>query len=78
MGIVGIPKKCFIVQCGHCQAAKAFWCSRNDGSEPPDLYWEGFPAKGRMLLMKETIILSCWNCRESLDRIVNEYGKTLQ
>ena len=77
MGILGIPKSVFVVQCGHCASAKAFWATRNDGTEPPDLFFENFPTKGRLVMTNQTFFIACWSCRESLDSIVSEFGKTI-
>jgi hypothetical protein len=76
MGITGIPKGLFIIQCGHCANAKAFFLENPDGSKPMDMMWDGLPQKGRMVCTTETMFLSCWACRESLDTMVSEYGKT--
>jgi hypothetical protein len=76
MGITGIVKPCFVIQCGHCGHPKCFFLENPDGSKPVDFMWESFPTKGRMLMMKETIFLACWGCREGLDVMVQTYGKT--
>jgi hypothetical protein len=76
MGITGIIKPVFVIQCSHCNDAKCFFLENPDGSKPVDFMWENFPRKGRMLLMKETVFLACWACREGLDAMIQEHGKT--
>ena len=76
-GIVGVPLEVQVIGCTHVHG-KAFWCTKNDGSEPPDLWFDGFPQKGRMMLLQRTIVVSCWECRNSLDAIAKEYGQLLQ
>jgi len=76
MGITGIVKPVLMIQCGHCGNAKCFFLENPDGSKPVDFMWESFPTKGRMLMMKETVFLSCWSCREGLDVMIQEFGKT--
>lgn len=75
MGITGTIKPLFIIQCSHCANAKAFFLENPDGSKPVDMMWENFPSKGRYLLTKETMFLSCWACREGLDAMVQEHGQ---
>lgn len=77
MGIMGIPEPVLICQCSHAPKARAFWTTKNDGSEPPDLFYTDFPTKGRIVMSNQTIFLACWACRDGLDVIVQEYGKTL-
>lgn len=77
MGIMGIPRPQFIIGCTHVSKAKAFFCHQNDGTEPPDLWIKDFPQNGRLILTHGSICLACWTCRESLDSIVREYGKTI-
>ncbi len=73
MGIKGIPQEVFVIGCTHVSNATAFFCHQNDGTEPPDLWINNFPTKGRMIMTHNTICLACWACRESLDAIVKEY-----
>jgi hypothetical protein len=77
MGIVGIPRQIHVIGCTHIRIPKAFWNSKNDGSEPPDLWFDGFPGKGRMIMTGNTIVIACWECRSQLDQIVADYGKAL-
>jgi len=72
----GVIKPAFVIGCTHCGNVKAAWVE-NDGQKPPDLIWDEFPRSGRMVMSKETIIVACRACRDSLDAIIQEYGNTL-
>jgi hypothetical protein len=76
MGIMGIIKPLFVIQCSHCGDCKAFLLDQPDGSRPMDMMWENFPTKGRFVMTTETIFVACWACREGLDTMVTEYGKS--
>jgi hypothetical protein len=76
MGITGIIKPLLVIPCAHVANPKAFFLENPDGSKPVDLMWENFPTKGRYLLMKETVLVACWACREGLDAMVIEHGKS--
>jgi hypothetical protein len=76
MGITGIIKPIFVIQCSHCPDAKAFFLENPDGSKPMDMMWENFPKKGRMVCTTETMFLACWACREGLNTMVSEYRTT--
>ena len=74
MGIQGIVQPVLVIQCGHLANPKAFWTTKNDGTEAPDLHYENFPNKGRIVMSNQTFFVSCWNCREGLDVLVREHG----
>jgi len=67
---------CLVIQCGHCSEAKVMWMETKAGN-PPDLLFKGFPASGRMILSKATVLLACERCKAQLDVIQAEYAKTL-
>jgi hypothetical protein len=77
MGILGIPHNIQMIGCTHILNSKACWIQKgDDGSAPPDLWFKNFPTDGRMVLFNQTIVLACWACKDSIDVIVTEYGKT--
>lgn len=67
---------CLVIQCGHVADAKVQWLETKPGN-PPDLLFSGFPASGRMMLSKGTVLLACARCKGQLDVIQAEYGRTL-
>jgi len=74
--ILKIDEAPLIVQCGHCAQAVVNYIENGQG-RPPDLLFSGFPAAGRMMLSKKTVLLACDRCKSQLDVIMAEYGKTL-
>lgn len=73
-GDLGVPV--LVVECGHCSGARAHWWAPKPGN-PPDLWFENFPRKGRVMLANKTILLACAMCSRQLDVIRAEYGKTV-
>lgn len=74
MGIAVI-KPILVAQCGHCERATAAWATINDGSVAPDLFFTGFPEKGRMILTHSVIYLACRSCQDGLDEITKDFIK---
>lgn len=70
-------KPTLVIQCTHCPQAAVQWLDNGVG-KPPDLIFKGFPEAGRVILSKNTILLSCDRCKSQLEVIQEEYGKTLQ
>jgi hypothetical protein len=74
VGITGIIKPLLVINCSHCSNAKCFYLENPDGLKPVDFMWENFPNKGRMLMLKETVFVACWSCRERLDTMIEMHG----
>jgi len=75
MGIL-VKKPILVAQCGHCLQAYAFWTTGNDGTMVPDLWFQGFPSSGRMLMTNQVIYLACSQCQNGLDEVVRDFTKT--
>jgi len=71
MGIL-VKQPVLVVQCGHNPNATAFWTTKNEGSEPPDLWFQNFPDTGRMFLTNQVIYVACLMCEHGLDAVVND------
>lgn len=65
-----------MIQCGHCAQAVVNYIENGQG-KPPDLLFSGFPAAGRVMLSKATVLLACERCKAQLDVIMDEYGRSL-
>jgi len=73
-----IEKMALVIECGHCPGARVIWLDSNDPEKhPPEMMFFNFPRNGRMMMSRQTIILTCYRCRKHLEVIQNEYGKTL-
>lgn len=50
-------------RCPHCPSARVWWVSYEVG-RPPEFIYEGFPAKGLVILSKETVVVWCEKCSQ--------------
>ena len=75
MGIM-VKKPILVAQCGHCLSAQAFWTTDNGGQVAPDLWFEGFPTVGRVLMTNQVLYLACQRCAVGLDEVMRDFTKT--